>query len=189
MDDNIYVRELRQNNADFLFRRMPQLIEIDAGIVRIRSDSNELVKTDKFIATSYDRSWALEAGYAEISKFSSRAEFDETVIPTKERIGTFSTFYGKTSFKNVLEHLESELSINLDHTEFKNSNNSKENEDNLFNQELINLYGESQDDEVDLKSNRKKLMLIDFRMLSNCGKFLIATAKRANDYLFFCYSR
>lgn len=184
MHNNPYVKELRKNHVEFLFRGMLQLVLIDIGVVNIKSD-NELVETDMFVATSYDRSWALEAGYAEKSKFSNREEFDETVMPKEDRTGTFDTSYGKSSFSYILEHLKLNLSINFDHVKFKNFNKCKENEDILLNQELINLYGESQDDEIDLITNLKTFVVIDFRILSNCGNFFIATAERANFYLVF----
>jgi hypothetical protein len=53
---NPYVEEIRKKYPDFVFREMPQLIEINFCRITIKSCSvEELVETDKFIAKNTAR--------------------------------------------------------------------------------------------------------------------------------------
>ena len=67
--------------------------------------------------------------------------------------------------------------------------NVKENEieDDLFNKEMIQLFGECKDDILNPETNVKQFMLKDFNILTCDGNFTIATAERDINYLFFCH--
>ena len=186
--ENEYVNKLRESHLSFLFRGMPYVMQFEgSGKTFIKPGplpvgTDDLVITDKFIV-KHPGDWEFEAGQVEKSKFNSRKEFDETVVPEEDREIPREPFHGNISIRGAFKKFPSAGCIDI------SIRNVKENEieDDLFNKEMIQLFGECKDDILNPETNVKQFMLKDFNILTCDGNFTIATAERDINYLFFCH--
>ena len=172
---------------DYLKKRGVNYLELDNKNksplhYAVDGGTDDLVITDKFIV-KHPGDWEFEAGQVEKSKFNSRKEFDETVVPEEDREIPREPFHGNISIRGAFKKFPSAGCIDI------SMRNVKENEieDDLFNKEMIQLFGECKDDILNPETNVKQFMLKDFNILTCDGNFTIATAERDINYLFFCH--
>lgn len=193
-----YVKEIAKigmNYDGLIFRNMPQLMYITCDEVYLKEDSNKTInfkendpywlkqnhmtQTTKLKGKGWG-SWALEVGHAEKFNFENREEFDFIIefpdIEEKVEDETLSL----SSIRDAIKSIGLELRMSQEDL-------SDDEENRLFNQEMVRILGDSIDDEKYQDGSVKNCMVRDFRVISNDGNFLVASAERGEFFLFFCY--
>ena len=151
---------------------MTQLLAMDSGEISIRSqqaDNDELIKLIKFIT---DSDKTLLARLVPMSKFQSKEDFYRSLIVRKDESENESQLYSSILIRQAFELLGVKISIKLQ------DEINESNEDEIFNNEMISLYGESADDITDAITNSKKCIIKDLRILSDDSECTLATASR-----------
>ena len=195
---NAYVKEIDKNDMDYdglIFRNMPQLMYIACDEVFLKEDSNKainfkendpnwlknnhMVQTTKLKGKGWG-SWSLEAGHAEKVHFENREEFDFIIeLPDSEKI--LRETLSLVSIRDAIKSIGLELRMSQEDL-------SDDEENRLFNQEMVRIFGESIDDEKYQDGSVKNCMVRDFSVVSNDGNCLVASAERGDFFLFFCYA-
>ena len=138
-------------------------------------------KTETFFTADSVGGWELIGVQVEADKFRDRAEFDEAMCRGSTRVG-YKPYVSleKAGLKDALKALDVFVEVE---------------DEAVFNQRMIEIYGESDEDEeeemaatggVDSKSFMK-LILKDFRVLEKNGNWSDATARRGRFYVYFIY--
>lgn len=180
MDFDDYFKELYAICYDeLLFNAMPKLISIHNEKVFLYDvNAKDYLETDQFDAEEFIyHDWSLFAGYENKSRLKNRHDFDEAVFPSYFREHDPMFIHDKISARETYKLFDTTLSIKNEKDPLK--------EEELFNQEMIKIYGDSDDDEIDPVTHIKICTFHDFKMLSYSGNQKIGSAERGTKYLFF----
>ena len=186
-----YIDELKErlinSNGDDLFDVMPQKNFMDNDKVLINQnpelyENPKFEKTDLFEVKS-SRYWTILVGIVHKSKFKNREEFDDTVLEKQYRGYPIDgkVYFAKMTIRQAFEKFN--LSIKM-----KPGICDEKDENERFNKEMIKIFGEDLDDEIDSISKSKLLTLRNYHFLSDEGSYLFATAERGSFYFFIVYS-
>lgn len=182
---NQYVLDLVEKYArcEKIYELLPYLLYIDNGSVYIvngnklsLSNPEKITETKEIVAKD-EGIWTLEAGQEKEFYFKDREEFDNVVMPKSARRHEENVLK-KVSIRHAFEKLDILISYNMEDI-------GDENEEELFNSIMIDLYGPSDDDIIEHHAHSKICMIKNFKILhrDRCSK--IATAERGEYFLFF----
>ena len=186
--NNPYLNQLRKKSTKEFTMLFPQLIKIQQKCIHVNnnppfSDEPLFKETDLFNVKSYGLSWELHIGLVKKSDFSSREEFEEAIYETELREQSYHPYEEKKRLpiREALQQLNIFMRMREGLCE-----NEEDKEDERFNLEMLNIFGEDNDsDTIDEKTGHKVCQLKDFRIINQDGNFIHATSVRDNYYLFF----
>ena len=168
------------DDEEAVFRALPYYICIWNKVAMYDGIDKSHKFTEKY-SVKYLRQfdWSFEVGYDLKSNLNNRDEFDEIIRPKHVRDQEPSFIHDKISIRKAFEIFHAFISIKDE------LNESREEE--LFNKDMINVFGENDGDEINPLTNIKTCMVENFRVLHDDDNFMIGTAERADKYLFFCW--